>query len=245
MSMLHNQFVKSLLALSFVIFGVAGTARAAILVTYPFNAAPAASKDPTAVAGVVASQMSDAVGDFDVSTSSGTAFLRGTASENSLANAIMTPDYLQFTLTPAAGQVMSLTSFIFDHLASNDTTTAFTSNLSIFASLNGFATTPAAGDALGTSTVTVNASIGAGNTLLGNDVAFSLSAPAFQNLTSSSTVTFRIYGFDNATGSEQINRIDDIRIDGQLTAVPEPSSMLLALSGFGLVAWRQLRRRAA
>lgn len=218
--------------------------QAAILANYEFTTNPykaATDSDP----GVVVSLMSDAVGEFDVSTSSGVAFLRGNHSENSLADAIATPDYLQFTLTPAAGQVVNLTSFIFDHEASNDTVDPFTSNLSIFASLTGFASTPLAAEALGTSTTTVAANIGGGTQLQVNDVTFSLAASQFQNLTSANTVTFRIYGFDDALDTGQINRIDDVRVVGDVTAIPEPSSVLLA--GFGIAGcllW-QRRGRAA
>lgn len=220
----------------------AATSRAAILVNYEFSGST--PKVPTnSDPGVVASLMSDAVGDFDVSTTSGVSFLRGNQSENSLENAIAAPDYLQFTLQPVAGQVLNLTSIIFDHEASNDTVNPFTSNLSIFASLNGFASPPLASEGLGTSTTPVAASIGGGTQLQVNDVTFSLMAPEFQNLTSTSTVTFRIYGFDNAADANQINRIDDVRVVGDVAAIPEPSSVLLVLgSAAGMFFLRRQKR---
>lgn len=208
------------------------TSQGAILVNYQFTPATeplnrtATASDP----GVVVSTVSS-IGAFGVSTTSGTSFLRSPETGNSLIAALndATPDYLEFTLTPAAGQLVNLTSFIFDHEASTNMATSFTSNLSIFASLDGFATAPTSGAELGTSTGTVAVSTGGMNTTLVDEVNFSLGAAQFQNLTSAQTVTFRVYAFDNFSANDFINRIDDIRVVGDVAAIPEPSSVLLVL----------------
>lgn len=220
-----------------VIIASVTSAEAALLVNYPFTAGT--ENEPVSVdPAISASNVDQSVGNFNISTSSGTAFLRASDSESTLAAAIANPDYIQFTITPATGQIVNLDSIVFDHEASNDQSTAFTSNLSLFASVDGFATTPAAGDALGTSTADIGASIGGNPQVQINDVTYSLAAPQFQGLTDADTVTFRVYGFDDGTLSGQINRIDDIRING--SEVPEPASAALLLIGaIGLAARRR------
>lgn len=59
-------------------------------------------------------------------------------------------------------------------------------------------------------------------------------------------VSFRLYMFNNSDGSGATTSIDDIRIFGEVTAVPEPASVaiwcLLGLLGVGFV-WQASRRK--
>jgi hypothetical protein len=64
-----------------------------------------------------------------------------------------------------------------------------------------------------------------------------LTAAQFQGLTS---ITFRLYGYNAAYGSEQMN---DLTVNGSVVPVPEPNALTLAgmgiMSLFGLKAWRR------
>jgi exo-beta-1,3-glucanase (GH17 family) len=137
--------------------------------------------------------------------------------------------------------MVSFETIVFDHAGSNALATSFSSSFSVFASLNGFSSNPAAGDAFGTSTVTITPTPSGSSQTFATGVTFSFGS-AFQNLTSASTVTFRIYGFDNSDSNDQIPRVDNIQVTG--SAVPEPSTyVLLGVAMLGLVAFR--RRRVA
>jgi hypothetical protein len=221
------------------VLALVGTpASGAILVSYGFNAGTLAPSSPDS--NVVVSNVT-LPGDFDVSNSTNMVFFRSNAASSTLAGAIAggidtaSADYVQFSIRAASGQFLNLESLTFDHLISNDTS-PFTSNFAVFASLDNFATAPTAGTELGTSTATASTSSGAAAVLFNDDFTVALNSPTFQNLDSSTTVTFRIYGFDDLDVNGTINRLDNIVING---TIPEPSVAALgALAAFGL-----LRRR--
>lgn len=194
------------------------SADAATLVSYTFTA-PNPSSPTAPVAGIAASNITAT--DFQPSTTSGSAFLRGNASVDTLAGAITDGDYIQFSISVTGANILNLDSFTFDHTKSGTFTS---SNLSVFASLNGFATTPTAGNSLFDSTAT------------GTGKSFSLTQ--FQGLTNA-TVTFRVYAFDNTDISTDVTRIDNIVIAG---SIPEPASVLLSALGLGGLAFSRRRR---
>lgn len=158
--------------------------------------------------------------------------------ENTLPLSISSNDYLQVTIRAAAGQTLSLESLVFDHLISNQGA-SFTTSFAVFASLNGFATAPVDGGQLATATGSATISSGTSISTLNDDFTVSLSNAMFQNLDSSTTVTFRIYGFDSSTRTDDYGRIDDLRINGSV--IPEPSAAVL--SALGLLALAARRRR--
>ena len=212
-----------------------GSASAAALVSYSFHD----GLDPTASDPNVVVNSVTLPGGFDVSTSTDMVFFQSNLSSSDLAGALSggsdaTADYLTFTIRAAAGQTLSLTSLTFDHFISNANAN-FTSNLSVFASLNDFATAPTAGSELATSTASTGDTISGSDPVVYNDdFTVSLSDPAFQNLTSATTVTFRIYGFDNLDISGNINRLDNLVVNG--TVIPEPATVLLsAIGALGLL----------
>jgi hypothetical protein len=202
-------------------FAVASPTQSATLSAIPTIADPAIS---------VSSMLAKATGgpgDLEISKSSGTAFARADVTNSTLALAITNTDYIQFAMTVAGPNTMSLSSFSFTHAVDVATPLpTFVSNFSVFASFDGFATAPIDTGALYTSSGGANRS-------------FSLTDPAFQTITDS-TVTFRIYVWDDSNENAQINRIDNIAVSG--TAVPEPASAVVlgvAMTGLGL------RRRRA
>lgn len=59
-------------------------------------------------------------------------------------------------------------------------------------------------------------------------------------------LTFRIYQFDNATGTSGQVRLDNIQVEATVQPVPElPTSVLLMLGGAGFLLWRRKRGVAA
>jgi hypothetical protein len=136
--------------------------------------------------------------------------MRASVSGADLASAIAGGDYLEFFITPKAGQRISLESFVFDQKSSNGTGTPYESNLSVFVSTNAFATPPAVGNEIGTSTVTVDGGIGSNPVLQLADVAFSLASIGY--ITDADTLHFRVYCFDDGSDANMINRIDNIRV---------------------------------
>lgn len=156
----------------------------------------------------------------------GVAFIRASATSNNLADALTDTDV--FTVTIAADEdfVFNLTSLTFDYGGSSDTIDLIT-NAVIHS---------------GGSTV-FNEEFNAGRVSAGAGGSFDtgnsadLSGPTFQGITSA---TFTFANFDNTNSGSSTNRWDNIVINGEVVAVPEPSSIaLLGLGGLALI----LRRR--
>ena len=70
-----------------------------------------------------------------------------------------------------------------------------------------------------------------------------LSGAQFQNITT--TTEFRFYLSDDTGGSDYIHRIDNVVLNGTVTAVPEPSSLALLGAGAALLAAALRRRKRA
>ncbi len=180
---------------------------------------------PTTVgAGVTASSISNASLTLFSATGGllqGAPAAGATGGTNNIASAITANSYFQFTLTPLAGQSMSLSAQAFTAGFPNNTSAVIRTSVDNFGSNLGSATN-------GSSTLT--------------PYSFSLgSIPAFQNRTTA--VTFRVYlhGANNNVASQ----FDNLTISGAAAAIPEPGS--LALIGVGLAGGAALlrRRRAA
>lgn len=214
-------------------------ADAQFVVTYNFNDPSTSTIKLTAdVTGsqaiLVTANPFTAPGTADVSSSTDTAFLRSTETGNNEAAALADADYFQFTLQAAnPGEFLDLSSFTFSFGGTADTT--FTSNVVVQSSVGGFGTgnptlvvTPSSFSipSATTSTVTLTSA------------SIDVSGFAFNSL---SSVTFQIRFFDNASGTNQINRVDNLQISGAV--VPEPSALLLLLGVFSaLVAFGRRHR---
>ena len=142
------------------------------------------------------------------------------AASTTLADAITNDSYFDFSIAPDGAHSLSLDSFIFDAGRGGSSTER---GWALFSSLDGFT------DALGLD-----------ETIDGQRPNFTtylvdLTDSAFQGLTDE--VTFRMYVFANSNGSSI--EFDNMRFLGNLTPVPEPTSIVL----IGLAGAALLRRR--
>ncbi len=126
-------------------------------------------------------------------------------------------DYFNFTITPSFGYVINFTNFMYTGQASatGPSSFRFRSSADNYAGDIGMPT------AIGTT--------------------ISLTAPAYQALTS--PIQFRLYGF-GASGGAGTFSVNDFTFNGDVVAVPEPMSLVLCgLACGGLLTKRMLRRR--
>ncbi len=149
-------------------------------------------------------------------------------SPGTLANAIIQNDYLEFSIAPEAGRSIDLGELSWVQYRWHNNRTL--DEWGVFTSLDGFASTPGAGDAFETGKV--SAAVGAWDD---ESVDF-----AGTTLTDADTLTIRlyVYGASQGQSSNSNSGFDSF----SLTAVPEPSST--ALLGLGGLALALRRRRS-
>lgn len=116
-------------------------------------------------------------------------------------------DYFEFTLTPNAGFVLNLTSFVYTGQASGTGPTTFTFR----SSLDGYSVNIGTPSATGT--------------------AIDLSAPSYQNLTGS--ITFRFYGYGASAGTGTFS-INDFTFNGTVVSTNTISVSSISQSSFTL-----------
>jgi hypothetical protein len=126
--------------------------------------------------------------------------------------------YYEFTLTPMAGFVVNLNNLTFDYAVSGNVTASYV----VRSSISGFGTDIAPPVSTGSGTFA--------------PATISLTAPQYQNL--STPVTFRIYIWDDKSGSMS-DLLDNITLNGDFAAVPEPSTWAMMLAGAGLLGATQ------
>lgn len=209
-----------------------------VIAQYAFNNGSTAST-ATPIANVTAGAFAGSGGaTFSSSTDMG--FIRSSATTDTLTDAISGGHYWEFSIEVDDGYSLDLSSLVFDHYASSNTASGypFDSHLSVFTSVDGFA---AAGDALVTSTGTIGSNPSNSGTpiLLEDDVTITLSDTRFQGL--EGTTFFRIYAYDNVDANDQINRLDNVFLNGSISAIPEPSrfALLAGVLGFACGAMRR------
>jgi hypothetical protein len=126
--------------------------------------------------------------------------------------------YFTFTLTPASGYQLNLTSFVFSSTRSFDGPTSLYLRSSLDSFTDNIATV--------SSGTTINLTTGA----------------TYQNLTES--IEFRLYG-DSGTSSGGILRISDFTFNGSVVAaIPEPSSCAAIFGAATLAGATWYRRRS-
>lgn len=138
---------------------------------------------------------------------------------------LTTSTYFTLTLTPSAGQAVSLTAFSFGARIANvvETPTSF----SIYASDDAFST---------------SMNLGSGTFTKGSWALYSPTITAFTgDLNSAVTIRVYLYGGNGDSTGGGHNRFDDVTITAQ--AVPEPSVIaFLALGGLGLIFLKSRQR---
>ena len=176
-----------------------------------------------------------------------------TSTSSAWGNAQSDGLYFEFTLTPDGGQTLDLTNLQLDVAYAG--TDAF--RLAVTSSLTGFdygdqltITTETTGDAASIPNVLQSNTGGIDLAPLGLDedwgvaegTIVDLSSATFDNITSS--VTFRIYGFQAQTSSDTSDKLffDNIQVNGAV--IPEPSSAALILSFTAGMLLLRRRRRA-
>ena len=237
-----NQRVKRFLAI-LLLAAAAAPATRAQLFDYTFNdvvSGSSASAGGTAGGAVTFSSFT-ASGVGAASNAGGVFSFTGwttgaTNGSSTFSGGVDVTDYFQFTVTPGTGYTFSLSSLTFSAGRSSTGPRQFVIRSSadgFTANLGGSVTDPNL-TLLGTNvfqfTDNTSTATYANNTITLGGAFTSLGSP----------LTFRIYGF-NAEGGSGAFRIDDVSINGSLTAVPEPAAYATLLGAMALAraAWRR------
>ena len=225
---------------------LAPVAEGAALVTYGFGTTADLLLDPTTtVGGVDATALVPAGGAITLQRSgvnlgpslANALGVSGSGLNSTEAFAVGAGRYFSFTLTPEAGQMISLESLTMN---ANIGSQATAPNFSLRMDTGSGFTTVATG--------LVTAESGASGTPFNAfDLDFTESTPgSLSNLTG--TVTFQMVFYNAVTtplpsGWAGWVRLDDLSIHGVVSPIPEPGSMMLGLVGAGLLLTRRARRR--
>jgi hypothetical protein len=149
----------------------------------------------------------------------------GSGSVGTLPLAITNNSYWQFTISPQAGQLLNLTSLTFEGWKGGSSGTR---GYGLETSVGGFGPGLTLASADFTATRVSPKPVG-------SDWTIDLSGAGFQNLVS--PITFRVYTYSTAGTVE----FDNVTLNGNLVAVPEPGT--LAFLGLGTLALMIRRRR--
>jgi hypothetical protein len=145
---------------------------------------------------------------------------------SSAATAVSANSYIQFTLSPDSGFVLNLTSFSFSGAYGPPAGGGFV----VRSSRDGYSADLASGQ-ITTQYPTLSS------------YQADLTNPSFQDV--SEAITFRTYIFSNPGGGNPAIVLDDLRVNGTLTVVPEPAavSMFAAAGIVGFALFRAVKRR--
>lgn len=240
-----NPMKKTLLLTTLLAAGLVGAAQtqAAVLAQFNFDNGSAASSDSdgdstasafTFTSGITETSAGSGAGPDGGISAAGNAFLRSDATGANQAAALADDDFFSFTLTAATGQFLDLTSLT---LALGGTTAATATppnpasasfNNAVFLLANGVLI-PGTNT---TSTVPANST----TAVFPSATSFDLTGVA-----NTPSATFQIRFSDNANTSNQINRIDNVIVNGSV--IPEPTTAAMLLGGVGMLTL--LRRRRA
>ncbi len=152
--------------------------------------------------------------------------LNGSSGSTTLNDAITANDFVTFSITPDAGYALNLTQISLELRGSVQSGTHDPwTGLGI--------TYDPEGDGTFTAPLTLNSTA-----TLPSTGSLAARSAALTNLEVTNTVTFRIYFF--GTGNANRGVVDNVRLNGTVSAVPEPSAAAaLGLAGLALLAFRR------
>ena len=214
---------------------------AATITEYTFAADTSATSSDTNVTASTITLGSGIAGtDAGRSSSSNSLFARASVThagnQLSIVNAIADNDYFSFTVDVHAGYEMDLTSFQFDlGYTRNGAFEGKQFKAYLLTSIDGFVDV---GDIIGSETVDVDIN-GASLQYPNGTTTISLAGTQFQNITTSTE--FRIYIADNTGSNDYIHRIDNVVLNGTVSAVPELGSYAL-FGGLFALGYVMVRR---
>jgi len=149
---------------------------------------------------------------------------QGTAAR--LNQALNQGDYMTFTVTPDAGFELGLESFTFRTRVNQLNNSA--DYWALFSSVDGFMSSA---DQIASQRTTVINTYGVPGSGDVNNVVVDLSAADFQDLTGPIEFRLAIYGGNASSSSATL--FDKVIVNGDVTPIPEPSSLLLLTLGLG------------
>jgi len=225
--------MKPLTLLFLITLGSSLTSPAALLADYQFVGGATASADSDTSS--TASPMTNSNG-FVATYENLNAYGRSSVVDA----AGNTSDYFEFTVTPVSGFKLSLISLTFGTAFYGNQVQSGEASYMVRSSLDGFTNNIG-----GPFTVAYQRT-----TTPAEHAAPPYPLPTFTDQTVSLTpllpgdnqaVTFRIYIADTTTSVDRLTAIDNVQLNGELLAIPEPSG--LALMGLTMVGLCNRRRR--
>jgi hypothetical protein len=233
-----------LAALLMIAVAACSGAEAAVLANYQFGSGSSASSDADAGSTALAFTVHDATndgtatGDSGLSGSTHMAFLRSeatpptdTANHPDQAAALDDDDYFSFQVDAVGANVLNLTSLVFSFGASTGTGSSLNNTIYVQSSVDGFGSSNLVIASFSKST----GDTGGGSGSLTTIAPIDLTAAKFQGLAS---IQFRFFFSDNRNNTGDIDRLDNVVLNG--IAIPMPAALP---AGLALLAGGLMRRR--
>jgi hypothetical protein len=222
----RNKVIAALLATGAL--SIAPVAHGAIIASYDFTSDSNSTVTEPNSGALAFAYSSSETG----RSSAGNAFVRARATGVNQDAALADEDFVSFTVNALSGYQLNLLTLTFDFGGSSGS--AYISSMLVQSSVGGF------GDGnpiLFEESHSVPSSAASGSFDAGNSI--NLSAAQFQGL---STVTFQFRFYDTVTSTTtltEVNRLDNVVLEGTVTAVPEPTSLAMAGLGAGALLTRR------